>query len=232
MANPYLKKWAGLACTTTNSVLFRPHNCGGLHLTPLTTKLKCMQIVKYHQLKYAVDSSTQFIYGHIANHLRSKKRWNGIRELEERERHLALNELCRGNLGRAGLGLIPLRRASEMSSTEHRQELSRLTKQSEEEEALVYVYNMAKQGRPLAWEAVMFLDIRWRRLIYSFSDKLLSFYVLKFNGRHTPITSQPDAVEVDIAGLLLLVPLSLLHALPHPQPLSTLPDNRPLQLAS
>ena len=86
-------------------------------------------------------------------------------------------ELCRGNSGRAGLGLVPLRRASNMSPKEHRQELSQLAKQSEEEEALVYVYNMAKQGRPLAWDAVMFLDVRWRRLIYSFSDKLLSFYL-------------------------------------------------------
>ena len=124
-----------------------------------------MQLVKFHQLKYAVDSSFQFIYGHIANRLRSKKHWNGVRELEERERHLALNELCRGNSGRAGLGLVPLRRASNMSPKEHRQELSQLAKQSEEEEALVYVYNMAKQGRPLAWDAVMFLDVRWRRLI-------------------------------------------------------------------
>ena len=64
-----------------------------------------------------------------------------------------------------------------MSPKEHRQELSRLAKQSEEEQALVYVYSMAKQGRPLAWDAVMFLDVRWRKLIYSFSDKLLSFYL-------------------------------------------------------
>ncbi|XP_043247111.1 uncharacterized protein LOC122394344 [Amphibalanus amphitrite] len=64
-----------------------------------------------------------------------------------------------------------------MTPKQHRQELSCLVKQSEEENALVYVYNMAKQGRPLAWEAVMFLDVRWRKLIYGFSDKLLSFYL-------------------------------------------------------
>ena len=64
-----------------------------------------------------------------------------------------------------------------MSHKEQRQELSRLTKESEEEQALVYVYSMAKQGRPLAWDAVMFLDVRWKRLIYNFSDKLLSFYL-------------------------------------------------------
>ena len=177
IANSFLKKWAGLTRSTTNSVLFRSHYRGGLQLTSLTSKLKCMQLVKFHQLKYAVDESTKFIYGHIANRLRAKKHWNGVRELEERERHLALNELCRGNLGRAGLGLFPLRRVSNMSPKEHRQELSRLAKQSDEEEALVYVYSMAKQGRPLAWDAVMFLDVRWRKLIYSFSDKLLSFYL-------------------------------------------------------
>ena len=176
-ATVYLKKWAGLTHSTSTSVLFRAHHLGGLHLTSLTSKLKCMQLVKFHQLKYAVDSSTQFIYGHIANRLQSKSHWNGVRELEERERHLALNELCRGNSGRAGLGLIPLRRTSDMTPKEHRQELSRLAKESEEERALVYVYSMAKQGRPLAWDAVMFLDVRWRNLLYSFSDKILSFYL-------------------------------------------------------
>ena len=70
VANQYLKKWAGLSRSTTASVLFRSHNCGGLHLTSLTAKLKCMQLVKFHQLKYALDDSTQFIYGHIANRLR------------------------------------------------------------------------------------------------------------------------------------------------------------------
>ena len=63
-----------------------------------------------------------------------------------------------------------------MPPREHRQELSELSRQSEEEEGLIYVYNIAKQGRPLAWDAVMFLDVHWRELIYSFSDKLLSFY--------------------------------------------------------
>ena len=178
LANAYLKKWAGLSRSTNTSVLYRQRHHGGLNITSLSTKLKCTQLIKYHQLKYAADPTTNFIYGHIANRLMKKKQWNGVRELEEKERHLALNVLCRGNSGRAGLGLIKLQKpVSKMSKTEHRQELTRLTKQSEEHQALVYVYNMAQQGRPLAWDAVMFLDISWRSLVYSFSDKLLSFYL-------------------------------------------------------
>ena len=118
-----------------------------------------------------------------------------------------------------------------MSSKEHRQELSRLTKQSEEEKVLVYVYGMAKQEKPLAWDAVMFLDVRWRRLIYNFSDKLLSFYL------NCLADTLPSPANLMMWKMTPLGSCSLcnyhhaLHALPHPQSLSSLIDDGPLQLA-
>ena len=43
-----------------------------LQLKSLTTRLTCMQLVKYHILKYSVDEDTQFIYDHIAQCQRKK----------------------------------------------------------------------------------------------------------------------------------------------------------------
>ena len=40
---------------------------------------------------------------------------------------------------------------------------------------LLKLYSMEVQGRPLAWEAVMSLDLTWNKLLYSWSPKLLSF---------------------------------------------------------
>ena len=51
----------------------------------LTTHLKCMQLVKYHILKYSVDEETNYVYGHMLSRLKGKKNWNGAKELEERE---------------------------------------------------------------------------------------------------------------------------------------------------
>ena len=62
---------------------------------------------------------------------------------------------------------------------------------------------MAKQGRPLAWDAVMFLDVRWRKPTYSFSDKLLSFYLNSM--ADTAIAGKSDAVEDGFIGFLLAV---------------------------
>ena len=56
----------------------------GLQLMAFSTHL----VVKYHIVKYAVDSETQFVYGHMA--------WNDVKELHERENHLHINKLCRG----------------------------------------------------------------------------------------------------------------------------------------
>ena len=69
MAKPFLKKWAGVTRSANNTILFRSRNKGGLNTTSLDTKLKCAQLVKFHQLKYSIAPSTQLIYGHIANRL-------------------------------------------------------------------------------------------------------------------------------------------------------------------
>ena len=105
-ANRYLKKWAGLARCANPSILFRSREKKGLQMKALTTHLKCMQLIKFHIMKYSVDEETSYVYGHMLARLKGKKNWNGAKELEERERHLFFNELCRGQQGRHGVGFV------------------------------------------------------------------------------------------------------------------------------
>ena len=114
----------------------------------LTTHLKCMQVVKFHIMKYSVDEETNYVYGHLLERLEEKKNWNGAKELEERERHLFFNELCRGQQqGRHGVGYIKgEKRLKEMNKKEHRKALTTLVKELTEDQMLVNLYSMAKQG--------------------------------------------------------------------------------------
>ena len=64
-----------------------------------------------------------------------------------------------------------------MSKKEHRHALSSLVKEVSEEQMLVSLYNMAQQGRWLSWETAMQMDVRWNKLLYSWSPEMLKFYL-------------------------------------------------------
>ncbi|XP_072039086.1 uncharacterized protein [Amphiura filiformis] len=178
VATRYLKRWAGLPNSANTSILYRKRDNKGLQLKALTMHFKCMQLVKYHIMKYSVDEETQFMYGHIEQRQRGKKQWNGVKELHEREIHLFINELCRGQHGRQGLGFIKgPKRQEQMSKQEHRSTLSSITKDVSEEHLLVSLYRMAKQGRFLGRETAMHMDTIWNSLLYSWSPEMLKFYL-------------------------------------------------------
>ena len=42
---------------------------------------------------------------------------------------------------------------------------------------LISLYSMAQQGRWLGWETAMQMDIRWNKLLYSWSPEMLKFYL-------------------------------------------------------
>ena len=137
-----------------------------------------MQVVKHHIVKYAVDPETKFVCGHMTARQAGKNQWNGVKELQERERHLLLNELCKGQHTRQGLGFTKTgKRIDQMSKKEHRNALSSLVKEVSEEQMLVSLYSMAQQGRWLSWETAMQMDIRWNKLLYSWSPEMLKFYL-------------------------------------------------------
>ena len=55
-----------------------------------------MQVTKYHLNNYSIDGNTQALYKDCIQKKAKQVRWNGVRELEQRERHLILKEMCRG----------------------------------------------------------------------------------------------------------------------------------------
>ena len=126
------------------------------------------------ELRNISGEDTQFIYGHIAQRQGGKKQWNGVKELHKRERHVFINELCRGQLGRQGLGFIKgQKRIDQMTQREHRSSVSSLTKDISEKHLLVSLYGMVKQGRFLGWEKAIQMDTRWNRLPYPWSPEML-----------------------------------------------------------
>ena len=93
-------------------------------------------------------------------------------------RHLFINELCRGQIGRQGLGFIKgQKRIDQMTKIEHSpNSVSSLTRDISEEHLIVSLYGMVK-GRFLGWETAMQMDTRWNKLLYSWSPDMLKFYL-------------------------------------------------------
>ena len=144
----YLKRWAGISRCTTNTALYRSRKKYGLQLKRLTTSVKCMQVTKYHLNKHSVDGSTQVLYKDCIQQKAKQVRWNGVKEQEQRERHLILNEMCRGQTDRAGLGFKKTQKLiKDIKPRQHRQSLTSLVEDVDEDHMLVYLYGCAKQGQ-------------------------------------------------------------------------------------
>ena len=73
----------------------------------LTSHLKCMQLIKFHIMKYSVDEETSYVYGHMLARLKGKKNWNGAKELEERERESVIYSLMSSvEVSKEGMELV------------------------------------------------------------------------------------------------------------------------------
>ena len=177
----YLKKWLDLSRNITPTALYRGKNKGGLQLIRLTTHLKCTQLVKCHLNKNSQDSKSQMLYNKQKPARQAAKNWNGTKELEERERHLILNEMSNmycGQTNRKGLGSIKRqKRKIDMNKKEERKALTNLTKEVDEEQTLLYLYNCSKQGQFLKWDTIMDMDTLWKEQLYVINPNLLSFRI-------------------------------------------------------
>ena len=174
----FLKKWAGICKSISTSALYRSRNKFGLQLKKLSTTAKCMQATKYHLNKYSTSTTTKKMYSESMQNKQKLSRWNGVKELENRERHLLINEICRGQHDRAGLGLRRnQKRISAMLPNEHRKSITNLIKEVDEEDMITYLYSCAKQGQFLKWDTAMQVDTSWNKLLYIWSPELLSFHI-------------------------------------------------------
>ena len=174
----YLKKWAGICRSMTVSALYRSRDKFGLQLKRLSTTMKCMQVTKYHLNKYSTNNTTKRMYHEHMQDKQQLSRWNGVKELEERERHLLINEMCRGQHDRAGIGFHRHQKLTKaMTPSEHRKCISSLIKEVDEEDMIIFLHSCAKQGQFLKWDTAMQVDTSWNKLLYVWSPELLSFHI-------------------------------------------------------
>ncbi|XP_072022867.1 uncharacterized protein [Amphiura filiformis] len=137
-----------------------------------------MQVTKHYLNKYSIDGKTQTLYKDCLQRKEKQSRWNGVREFEQRERHLILNDMCRGQTDRAGLGFKKNQKLlRDMKPQEHRKCLNSLVKAVDEDDMLVYLYGCAKQGQWLRWDSAMQVDTSWKKLLEVWAPELLSFHV-------------------------------------------------------
>ena len=173
----YLKRWVGISRCTTITALYWSRKKYGLQLKKLSTSVKYMQVTKYHLNPHSVDGSTQALYKNCIQKKAKQVRWNGVKELEQRERHLILNEMWRGQTDRAGLCLKKTQKLiKDMKPRQHRQSLTSLVKDVDEDDMLVYLYGCTKQGQWLKWESVMQVDTSLKKLLYVWTPRPLSFH--------------------------------------------------------
>ena len=124
----------------------------------MSTSVKCM-LTKYHLNKYSQDGTTQTLYREVLEKKKKLARWNGVKEIEQKERHLVINELCRGQTDRAGLG-YKVNQKLIKDPHEHRKALTSLVNDVDEETTcmLVHLYSCAAQGNWTTWFNVMQVD--------------------------------------------------------------------------
>ncbi len=138
-----------------------------------------MQLVKFHIVKHSEDPKCRQLYQDKRCRKGDAKQWNGVAELEERERHLVLDELANmrtGQTNRQGLGYGKrTKRSDQMTKKEKRNTLNQMVKEVNEDQALTYLYDCAKQGNWLKWDTVMNLDTAWNEKLYLWNPCLLSF---------------------------------------------------------
>ena len=90
-----------------------------------------------------------------------------MKELEQKERHLILNEMCRGQTDRAGFGYrITQMLIRDMTIREHKKCLTNLVKDIYEKDMLVYLNGCVKQGQWLRWDSAIQTDMSWKKLLH------------------------------------------------------------------
>ena len=132
-------------------------------------------------LKYNFDIWTHmFIFNTIVKYNVLKRKRPGMRSrlIEQKERHLIINEMCRGQVGRAGLGFKTNQKLiKDMTPQEHRKALTSLVKDVDEDSMLIRLSACAVQGKWTTWDKVMQVDTSWKKVLYLWSPELLAFHM-------------------------------------------------------
>ena len=152
----------------------------GLQLKSLTTHLKCMQLVKYHILKYSVDEGYPV---HLRSHSTTPRREKAVESCEGtpcKRKTPTLQWVVQRVNWTSRSGFYQRTKVHWPDDKERTQELciifdKRYIRRIPTCLLVQLLYGMAKQCRFLGWETVMQIDTGWDRLLYSWSPEMLKF---------------------------------------------------------
>ena len=174
---------------------------------------------------------TQAIYKDCLQKKAKQVRWNGVKELEQRERHLILNEMYRGQTDRAGLGFKKTQKLIKdmKPRQQHRQSLTSLVKDVDEDACLPVWLRQARTvanmgichaSRYIMEEAAVCMDTR------------AAVIQLQCCTQPTAISCKSETMGQNQFRLLSALSPQHLYTVSHPEWLQLLPANRAIQLAS
>ena len=162
----FLKAWAGLPRCATQSLLFLPNKVRGLHLKKLSTFYKASQCLFMHLLSHSQDPAVCTVADVLLKEPAS--RWSGAKEFTRAtSAHRCAVPAAQGQSNRRGLRVQ--RRRSERS------EVVKWVYRLDEEEQLLHLHTLAKQGRTLEWDRVMEADFKWNHLIHQMTEGEFKF---------------------------------------------------------
>ena len=216
-ATQYLVKWSGMLSRGANKSFFwRRRRDFGLYLRKPSTLFKQMQIVKYHLLKYSLDPKMRELYSaRLKRERKWSNRWSPAQTLEAAESASRLSDRTKGaQTSTAGLGLMSLFSRPDRP----RSRAISFVYNIDNDEQMVHLRSLVKQGKIAQWESVIAADFSWNKLTFGMSQCEFSFMV---NAMHNLLPT-PDNLrlwgktQVDLGcSLCSKSNCTLLHVLNH-----------------
>ena len=175
LANRYLKKWARLPRPANTSILYRSRKFKGMQLTAISLHYKKMQILKAHTVKYSKDLDLKTVYElQSSRDVKKLRVWTPAALLEKVVEIITFEKKFAGQTSKLGLGFVKKKQLKDPLA-QQRKDITQRLRKLDEEERLLKVYDLAKQGKWTSWDEVMELDLSWKNLIYALPPKLISF---------------------------------------------------------
>ena len=175
LAQPHLKKWAGIGRTVDEGMLYRTRANLGLQLTSIADHYTAMQLVKAQILQGSQDENV-------------RNMWKARTTREAKlTRHFRASQLCTTATAQAvldtrfptqdsRLGLGHGKFKAEHTPAEMRKLVSNTARSFREEKRMQHAQELAQQGCWTGWqENIIPFDLSWPNLIYGPGKHLIKF---------------------------------------------------------
>ena len=144
-----IKRWLALPRSLSVAALYSKSSKLQLPLASVVEEVK----VSKARNKVILEDSKDEKVKNAGIQLRMGRKWDAKEEVEEARTALRHQEIAGiGNRGREGLGLRPRRYYSKVDKTERRRMIVKSVRGKEEQQRLVHLSSLGKQGRSMNWE--------------------------------------------------------------------------------